>query len=115
MRYQVYQIHLTAAERDLVNDMGWEGAVKQSPRVGAYMGKMFPESADFRANLDEGYYEHVANVTANDLENVFHIGNMGPEEQIERLDQMHSISVGDILVDENGAASVVAGFGFEEI
>ena len=49
--------------------------------------------------------------TASAIE-VFHIGNMGPEESIERLSQMHSISVGDVLVDEEGQCIVVAPIGF---
>jgi hypothetical protein len=40
---------------------------------------------------------------------------MGPEENIERLDRMHSISVGDLVLDENNILWVVANFGFNEV
>ena len=40
---------------------------------------------------------------------------MGPEENIERLSRMYSVSVGDIVEDETGKKSVVANFGFAEV
>jgi hypothetical protein len=46
---------------------------------------------------------------------VFHTGNVGPEDRIERLAQMSSVSVGDLIVAENGERHVVASFGFKEI
>ena len=61
-----------------------------------------------------GYYTHVSNITADNLEGVFHVGNMGPEENIERFLPMHSVSVGDIVEDQLGHKSVVASFGFKE-
>ena len=61
-------------------------------------------------------YEKVAEIDANDLEQVFHIGNMGPETAIRRLkNRMHSISVGDIVIDGNGIQWGVAGAGFDEL
>ena len=65
--------------------------------------------------FDDGHYTHVANITANDLEHVFHISNLCIEENIERLGQKSSLSVGDIIVDGNGIVWVCANFGFEEI
>jgi hypothetical protein len=79
--------------------------------------------------LAADYYTHVGNITANDLEDVFNVGNIGPEENIERLGRMSSLmlvklrstyrfvclSVGDVVEDENGVRHVVASFGFEEI
>ena len=48
--------------------------------------------------FNRGYYTHVSNITAESLENVFTVGNMGPEENIERLSRMYSVSVGDIVM-----------------
>jgi hypothetical protein len=62
-----------------------------------------------------GMYDHVANITAKDLDDVFAVGNLGPEENIERLDRMHSISVGDCIVDEDGYSWVVAPMGFQGV
>lgn len=70
-------------------------------------------SFDLQANLDK--YVHVADLDANCLNEAFEIGNIGPEEKYTRYTRMHSVSVGDILVDENGQAHIVASFGFEEI
>ena len=58
---------------------------------------------------------HMYNTTADSLNGVFEVGNIGPEENIERLDSMHSVSVADIIVDPEGNKHVVASFGFEEV
>lgn len=63
----------------------------------------------------DGRYTHVSNITAPDLDGVFQIGNIGPESYIERLGQMASVSCGDIIVDQDGKASLVAPFGFNTI
>ena len=67
---------------------------------------------------DKGYYTHVSNITLdgnteNNLNKVFEIGNIGPENNIERLSSMHSISVGDIII-QGPVKWVVADCGFEE-
>ena len=46
---------------------------------------------------------------------MFEVGNIGPEENIERLHPMYSTSVGDIVVDPEGNKHVVASFGFKEV
>ena len=61
---------------------------------------------------DKGLYTHVANITAADFDEVFEIGNIGPEQNIERLARMSSISVGDVIVGEDGTIAVVAEVGF---
>ena len=60
-------------------------------------------------------YKPVAVIEADDHNGVFHIGNLGPEDKIERLDQMHSVSVGDIIEDDNGDIVYVDSCGFGEI
>jgi hypothetical protein len=59
-----------------------------------------------------GLYTHVANIHASNFEEVFEIGNIGPECDIERLERMHSVSVGDVIVAEDGTMVVVADVGF---
>lgn len=46
-------------------------------------------------------YRFVAAIEADDLEHAFHIGNgMGPQDRLIRFaDRMHSISVGDIIMN----------------
>ena len=58
---------------------------------------------------------HVATIEAVDLHAVFEIGNIGPEDKIERLAPMHSISVGDVIVDEDEKSFSVDPVGFSEI
>ena len=57
-----------------------------------------------------------AYITADDLDEVFEIGNIGPEYNIERVGPMHSISVGDVIVDTGyDVAWYVDSFGFGEL
>ena len=60
-------------------------------------------------------YDEVAVIEANDLDEVFEIGNIGPESKIERLGRMHSISVGDVIRDDRGRCFVVKPLGFERL
>ena len=46
---------------------------------------------------------------------MFEVGNVGPEEDIERLGSMHSVSVGDLVIDPAGNKHVVASCGFQEV
>lgn len=114
MKYAVYQIQLTAAEVDKINVTGdFNSVPKQAAKL-----KMETDFAGHRIGgnaaeaFDAGYYTHVANITADNPDQVFEIGNIGPESNIERLARMHSISVGDIIVAETGEMIVVAPVGF---
>ena len=49
------------------------------------------------------------------MEDVYEIGNIGPEENIERIAPMYSVSVGDVVEDENGIKSVVSRVGFRTL
>lgn len=64
----------------------------------------------------EEHYRKVAIIEANDLDHVFEVGNVGPEENITYIDKMHSVSVGDIIENlETGEKFVVKNLGFGEI
>ena len=65
--------------------------------------------------LYENLYTGVAQIEATCLDEVFQVGNIGPESQITRLDRMASVSVGDLIEDEDGNRHVVANFGFKEV
>ena len=60
-------------------------------------------------------YEEVAAIEADTLDEVFEIGNIGPESKIERFDRMHSISVGDVIRNDKYECYVVAPCGFERL
>lgn len=62
-----------------------------------------------------GLYKPVAYIQAMSLGGVFDIGNIGPEKYIERLAPMHSVSVGDVIVDEDGRAFYVAPVGYKSL
>ena len=46
---------------------------------------------------------------------MFETGNIGPEENIERLAPMHSVSVGDVVEEPSGKQFVCASFGWKEV
>ena len=113
-QFAVYQIQLTAAQRKTVNESG------DFDSVPAFAAKT-KMSMDFSGNkigglasdaFDAGYYTHVANITAEDYNDCFEVGNIGPDENIERLGRMSSLSVGDVIVAEDGTVAVIAPIGF---
>ena len=114
MKFAVYQIQLTSAQRKTVNESG------DFDSVPAFAAKT-KMSMDFSGNkigglasdaFDAGYYTHVANITAEDYNDCFEVGNIGPDENIERLGRMSSLSVGDVIVAEDGTVAVIAPIGF---
>ena len=115
MKYKIFQIQLTDAEVAMINANGHDSVPKQKLRLNISMSFGEPVGGLVKEAIAADYYTHVGNITANDLEDVFNVGNIGPEESIERLGRMSSLSVGDVVEDENGVRHVVASFGFEEI
>ena len=114
MKFAIYQIRITDAEVDLINATGdFNSVPKKKAKIDMefdFAGHKIGGLAD--AAWEAGYYTHVANIEADDYNDVFQIGNIGPEENIERLERMHSISVGDVIVGEDGTLAVVAPIGF---
>ena len=113
-KFKLYQIHLTSAEVDKINSEGHDSVHKQTLKLDMSLRKN-DTGAIAREAFDLGYYTHVSNITSDNFEGVFSIGNMGPEECIERLAPMYSCSVGDIVEDEQGNKKVVADFGFKAV
>lgn len=73
----------------------------------------------------EDVFKFVSWINATDLDEVFAIGNgirsaemdkddVSPIDRMVYFARMHSISVGDIIQDEDGKTWVVSSFGFEE-
>ncbi len=58
------------------------------------------------------HHEVVCEIEADDLDEVFHIGNVGPESSIKRIKPMTSVSVGNVIRDDRGQCFVVKGCGF---
>ena len=115
MKYKLHQIHLTKAEVDKINRDGHDSVHKQKLKLDMSFSKN-DTGAIAKECFDLGYYTHVSNITTEGgLEGVFHVGNAGPEEAIERLGKMYSVSVSDIVEDPTGKMSVVANWGFKEV
>ncbi len=104
--FSVFQIVIDKDLSDLINKEGHNCHVKSKARMEAMM------DGDVRLGIMHDCYTKVAEVVADDLEHVFEVGNIGPEDRITRLDKMHSISVGDIVADADGNCSVVCNVGF---
>jgi len=117
MIYQLMQIRLTNDEVDAINAAQDHGAIpKNKMRIAMQTDFSGSKTAKIAAEaLNKGFYTHVANIEANDLDDVFEIGNIGPENAIERLNRMSPASVGDVIVDEAGNTSVIASVGFQEV
>ena len=60
-------------------------------------------------------YELVATIEADNLDQVFEIGNIGPKSKIEQRLPMRSISVSDVIVDENSDYYFVDIVGFKKL
>ena len=104
---KVFQIVIDKDLSDLINSEGWDCHVNAKAFTLAQNG-------DARIALQNGCYTHVANIVADDINHAFEAGNIGPEDRIERLAQMRSVSVGDILVDDEGAWLVMP-VGYREV
>ena len=62
---------------------------------------------------DDGY-RPVAKFNVNTLDEVFEVSNSGRAEHlIDRMEPMHSVSGGDIIVDDQEAVWIVAPDGFD--
>ena len=115
-KFKVYQIILTKEEINKINTSHERHQAVLRHSLNLDIG-FFEEKAGHLAWVGwvMNYYTHVCNISAKDLNGVFEVGNIGPEEQYERISRMHSISVGDIIEDENGEKHVVATWGFEKV
>jgi hypothetical protein len=114
MKFAIYQIQITAAQRKTINES------KDFDAVPAFAAKIKMKT-HFTGNkigglaseaFEAGYYTHVANITAEDYNDCFEVGNVGPDDQIERLSRMSSLSVGDVIVAEDGTVAVIDAIGF---
>ncbi len=90
-------------------------AVFQLPEESKFIRDLYFMSAKEIAEISDEY-RMVALIDGKTLNDVFEIGNIGPESSIERIEPMHSVSVGDIIQDViEDKTFVVAKYGFEEI
>ena len=108
-KYTVYQINLTKAQHDEVN-----ASEKYPEFYNKYLDtRMSPTADSIMAARD--MYKPVAIIEAVHAEHVYTISNNGQEDAIERLAPMHSVSIGDVLVDQNGKAVFVNNYSMEPV
>ena len=115
MKYEIHQIHLTDEEIDKVNAEGHYSVDRNRLSIEMYsrQKQIVPLAQEA---WSKGYFTHVANIkTKRGLSGVFQVGNIGPEKNIERLSEMHSVSVGDIVKDEHGTMFVCDNLGWKEV
>lgn len=107
----IFQNSLREINEDL-NRLGWTKAEEKYTKVRTHLACSFKGAAGFRAEMFSDY-EVVAEIKATDMEDAFAISNLGVREnQVTRFRKMHSLSVGDIVLDENGHFYMVNGMGF---
>lgn len=104
---KVYQIRLSDSEINAAN----RGDV--TPRIRAYFDRSFDTT--FKAENFQ-YYDHVANVYIDDMEEAFRLMNIweGSDNIVEKLGPCSSMSVGDLL-EVDGKLHRCASFGFDAI
>jgi hypothetical protein len=100
MKYTVYQINLSDDQYAVHRE--------------TYLNTTFRPS-DEAILAARSLYSPVAEINTTSLNQVFNIGNIGPESKIKRLAPMHSVSVGDVIIDANGEAAYVSTFGFKKM
>ncbi len=99
MKYTVYQINLSEDEYE-------------NPTIrNMYLDCIMKPTADAIIKAHP-LYAKVAVIEATSFEHVFDIGNIGPEIKIKRIAKMHSVSVGDVVMREDGVVNFVDSYGF---
>ena len=112
--YQIMQINMTQEQVDELNHLRSRG-MDLPEWYQKREATLWRPSADAILDAWE-HYETAAYIKAADLDEVFQIGNIGPEDNIERMGPMHSISVGDVIVDTfYNVAWYVDSFGFGQL
>ena len=103
--YQVHQIVLTPDYTPV--------------QLNAHREVMCFGSKGYKPDEHREHYNYVANVEANNPEHAFHVMNRwteSDEARVTRHAPLHSLSVGDVLIDfETGKAVMVDSYGFADI
>lgn len=113
--FRVYQVNIADCDADEINALGWSEASRLNPKVEAYLETSINGSSEWKPKYFDSY-NPVALVKADDLEGVFRTMNLwdDPEAVTELVDDIHSLSVGDIIQDEQGYF-MVDSVGFSKI
>ena len=72
------QFIINKEEHDKINAEGHDSEPKHKASLDMKIGLKKDISGLAKDAWDKGYFTHVSNITAKDLEDVFHVGNVGP-------------------------------------
>ena len=106
MIYRVFQIHLDRST-----------AFPGTPEFEMYCdATVFPKAPAIKTAWDAGMYTLAGLVDADDEEEAFELTNLWekPEKVAKIADKMHSMSVGDVIIDAVNKKVFCASFGFKE-
>lgn len=112
--FKLFQILPSREQYDRVNELGWTKAFEEMPIIEASMALRMSGSDAYVTEYDQ-YFEHVADIAVDSLEEAFHAHNIEDESKITRYGSQHSMSVGDVLVDEFGGVHMCDNIGFTQI
>lgn len=118
MKYEIHQIQLTDTDYKIMEEVGRFNYEKATTKYDMDLRDKDDLVKNVNVAINKGYYSYVANIEANGLEDVFRIGNQDiPRHEnpnIEDINGMYSVSVGDLIVSEEGKY-VVASMGFAKV
>ena len=96
-KMKLFQIVIDKDLSDLINKEGWDCHVKAKSYIESRNGKP-------SIGLANGCYTHVGNIVADDIDHAFEVSGTYQKDRIEKIaPKMMTVSVGDILVAEDGA------------
>lgn len=117
--YKLLQNQALMNNHNEINRLGWEASCMKYPEVRAALDCSHRGSEVFTQDMLV-HYTHVADIDANTTEDAFVIhnnpaGNPDFEACITRYGRQHSMSVGDILVAEDGGCYICDPMGFKYV
>ena len=93
MKFSIYQMQLTSDAADRINEVGFDGDLGEYALDAKIQRDVKFWGSEHWTPKMASRYNMVARGVADNLDEVFHIGNgYGDQEKIERLERMYSPS-----------------------
>ena len=108
--FKLYQIVIDSQLSNLINSEGWDCHIDALSYRQASEG-------DPSFGIINDCYTHVADLVCDDLDHCFEVGNVGPEDRFVKKVGVNrtSVSVGDLLEDEDGLLHLVDRIRFRNV
>ena len=108
--FKLYQIVIDSQLSNLINSEGWDCHIDALSYRQASEG-------DPSFGIINDCYTHVADLVCDDLDHCFEVGNVGPEDRFVKKVGVNrtSVSVGDLILDEDGLLHLVDSIGFRNV